>query len=184
MTFSSRSSLAPCKAFTLVELLTVIVIIAILMGLLLPAVNQVRIQANKTKAKGEAIAIVSAVKAFYAEYGKYPSNPASAPNGDQIIGPSNGGLIDVLRATQISSPSWNASNAQNTRGVVYLDAQLVKNPDIPKGGIATKAVTSSGGPVAIGDYIDPLAWAILSRSITAIITSLTQIPLLGFRGRM
>ncbi len=162
MSFSPRSSLASLRAFTLVELLTVIIIIAILMGLLLPAVNQVRIQANKTKAKTEAIALVSAVKGFYAEYGKYPSDPKSTPpTTDQVIGPNNGGLIDVLRATQVNPSSWNtgtigsATPPQNSRGVVYLDVPLVKNPAIPKGGIATAAANTNGIAVAVGDYVDP-----------------------------
>src|SRR5438552_3035429 len=64
-------------AFTLVELLTVIAIIAILMGLLFPAIGIVKEQARKVQAKTDITNIVAAVKQYYTEYGKYPqvANP-------------------------------------------------------------------------------------------------------------
>src|ERR1700733_8577922 len=60
------------SAFTLIELLTVIAIIAILMGLLFPALSVVRDQANKVQAKTAIMGAVAAVKQYYTEYGKYP----------------------------------------------------------------------------------------------------------------
>ncbi len=60
------------RGFTLIELLVVITIIVILMGLLFPAFRGVQDQAKKTQAKNDLTQIVTAVNAFYTEYGKYP----------------------------------------------------------------------------------------------------------------
>ena len=59
-------------AFTLIELLVVIVIIAVLMGLAFPVFSSIQNQAKKTQAKNDLTQIVTAVNAFYTEYGKYP----------------------------------------------------------------------------------------------------------------
>ena len=60
------------RAFTLIELLVVIAIIVILVGLLFPAFKGVQNQARQTQAKNDLTQIVTAVNAFYTEYGKYP----------------------------------------------------------------------------------------------------------------
>ncbi len=81
---SQPSTLNPVRrrgphAFTLIELLVVIAIIAILIGLLFPAFKSVQDQAKKTQAKNDVMQIVTAVNAFYTEYGQYPY---SAQGGD------------------------------------------------------------------------------------------------------
>src|SRR4030095_8619261 len=60
------------EAFTLIELLVVIAIIAMLIGLLFPAFRAVQDQAKRTQAKNDLTQIVTAVNAYYTEYGKYP----------------------------------------------------------------------------------------------------------------
>ncbi len=59
-------------AFTLIELLVVITIIAILMALLFPAFKGVQDQAKRTQAKNDMAQVVTAVNAYYTEYGKMP----------------------------------------------------------------------------------------------------------------
>ena len=58
--------------FTLIELLVVITIIIILMGLLFPAFRGAQDQAKKAQAKNDLVQIVTAINAFYTEYGQYP----------------------------------------------------------------------------------------------------------------
>ena len=132
--YSSR----PCfGAFTLIELLVVIVIIAILMGLAFPAFQAVQNQARKTQAKNDLVQIVSAVNAFYTEYGKYP-----LVTTDTIYGPAgpatNDALFNVLRAK-------NA--AENARQVIFISPSDAKDPNAPRSGIGTTTGT--------GQFFDP-----------------------------
>src|SRR2546425_12968038 len=90
--YPSRGGLS---AFTLIELLVVIAIIIILIGFLFPAFRGVQDQAKRTQAKNDLTQIVTAVNAFYTEYGKYPLATA-----DTIyLGASNAALFNELRAT-------------------------------------------------------------------------------------
>lgn len=78
-------------AFTLIEMLVVISIIAILMGLAFPAFQSVQNSAKRTQAKNDITQIVTAVNAFYTEYGRYPVLAGNATgtydekNNDQLF---------------------------------------------------------------------------------------------------
>ncbi len=72
-------------AFTLIELLVVIAIIAILIGLSVPAYQGVQNTARKTQAKNDLVQIVTAVNAFYTEYGKYPMHGRDGPIATMLL---------------------------------------------------------------------------------------------------
>ncbi len=72
-----------CKkyGFTLVELLTVLAIIALLAGILIPSLTMVRNIARETKQKAQLAAIDQALMAFRSDYGDYPpSGPRDQTN--------------------------------------------------------------------------------------------------------
>src|SRR5258708_2278346 len=58
--------------FTLVEMMVVVVIIAILAGLILPAIQAARIRANEARVVSEISGLASGIAAFKAKYGVEP----------------------------------------------------------------------------------------------------------------
>ena len=69
--------------FTVVEILTVVTIIAILLGVLIPALSMVRNFAKETKQKAQIAGIELALLAFRNDYGDYPpsdNNLLTSPN--------------------------------------------------------------------------------------------------------
>src|SRR5437588_8977437 len=98
------------KAFTLIELLVVIAIISVLLGLAFPVFQGVLDRAKKVQAKNDLTQIVTAVSAFYTEYGKYPVVTDDTPIAD------NSDLFYSLRSV---SAGANGSNVINTRQIVF-----------------------------------------------------------------
>ena len=62
------------KAFTIIELLTVMSIIVILIGLLVPALNSVRRYATKVKQKAQFNAITDGLEMFRNDFEEYPDS--------------------------------------------------------------------------------------------------------------
>jgi prepilin-type N-terminal cleavage/methylation domain-containing protein len=127
------------EGFTLIELLVVITIIVVLMGLLFPAFRGVQDQAKKTQAKNDLAQIVTAVNAYYTEYGKYPITATI----DTTLGPggsptSNETLFNPLRGLDL---------ALNPRQIVFLSPPDAKDAANPRSGIGTTTST--------GQYFDP-----------------------------
>src|SRR5437773_7998877 len=110
----------PHRAFTLIELLVVIATIGILLGVAVPSLFSVYERARKTQAKNDLTQIVTAVNAFYTEYGKYPLATSDAYI-TATTRPSNADLFYTLRAQPLG---LNGSNVANPRQIVYISPRI------------------------------------------------------------
>jgi len=127
-------------AFTLIELLIVITVIAILMALLFPAFRGVQEQAKSTQARNDVTQIVTAVTAYYTEYGKYPmSNDLTDITVNGLNGNTNDKLFNGLRGQD---------GSVNPKNIVFLSPPTVKDNNNPRSGISDTN----------GQYYDP--WGI------------------------
>ena len=73
-------------AFTIVELLTVMSIIVILIGLLVPALNQVKRYAYEVKQRAQLKSIDTAIELFNSEFDGYPDSDRFDPDGVEYCG--------------------------------------------------------------------------------------------------
>ena len=121
----------PQHAFTLVELLVVIGIIAILAGLLLPALSRVRAAGDRTRTVALVSGLANAIERYYSDFHAYPGPLSNSQVGNGI-------------ASGISGLS-NVSGTQNL--VLGLCGGLWNN-----GGTIAFDVNRIGrGPVALVD---------------------------------
>jgi prepilin-type N-terminal cleavage/methylation domain-containing protein len=125
----TKFTIRRATAFTLIELLVVILIIAVLIGLAFPTFQGVQNSARRTQAKNDLVQIVTAVNAFYTEYGRYPT----AETTDVAYGPDgadgNDVVLNELRA--IGTPTLN------TRKIQFISPPDAKDQTNPRGGIKT-----------------------------------------------
>jgi prepilin-type N-terminal cleavage/methylation domain-containing protein len=135
-------------AFTLIELLTVIAIIAVLAGLLFPAISAAMKKAKIARAKSDISSIEGALKSYYTEYGKWPDGNGNS--GDYSWGSWPGGysgyannawLMDVLRSVS-DVDGGNGNFIANPRKIVFLE-------------VPAKSLSPSPKDSNTGDFVDP-----------------------------
>jgi prepilin-type N-terminal cleavage/methylation domain-containing protein len=142
------------RAFTLVELLVVISIIAVLAGLLLPVLARMKGKAKVTLARTEMSNLATAIKAYEAEYNRFPmskntetlaitGNPGAGLNGDVTIGlpplPGTPGdnsevikiLLDIDDQSLGPVKAANFSHARNPRNLVTFHGKPASDSTLP-----------------------------------------------------
>jgi prepilin-type N-terminal cleavage/methylation domain-containing protein len=133
------------RAFTIVELLVVILIIGILVAFSFPAFQGVLDRAKKVQAKNDLTQIVTAVNAYYTEYGKYPivSSVADVTFTGTSTGSSNAALFDVLR-NNTSGINGATVTSLNPRQIVFVQPSVVQNTSRPMSGVVSNGSTGAG----------------------------------------
>jgi prepilin-type N-terminal cleavage/methylation domain-containing protein len=127
------------RAFTLIEMLVVIAIIAILAGILLPALGGVKRKAKIKIAKSEMNMIVAAIKEYESSYERYPASKpveatSTAVSPDYTFGVGmlasdgrardNSELMEILLdIDRVGGP--NEGHRRNPKKLVLLHAKQV-----------------------------------------------------------
>jgi prepilin-type N-terminal cleavage/methylation domain-containing protein len=148
----SRVTRRPRAAFTIVELLTVIAIIAILAAMLLPVLSRAKIAAQKKQATVEISQIVGAIQQYDSVYGRFPVSPndqALAGTGDFTCGGTGYDVSGVnplwtlgvtnnaevmailLDTTNTAVTSVNMNHQKNPQQTIFLNPKMSGDTNSP-----------------------------------------------------
>ena len=163
----SEGGRRPRAAFTLVELLTVIAIIAILAAMLLPALARVKVLAQKKQARLEIDQIANAILKYDSDYGRFPVSSAAqtaagtndftyggvfqTPAGPLTVGTpvsgnilSNSEVIAILMDNTSLANGVNTNHIRNPQQTIFLNPKMSSydpsQPGPPAGGVDVNGV--------------------------------------------
>jgi prepilin-type N-terminal cleavage/methylation domain-containing protein len=134
--------------FTLIELLVVIAIIAVLIGLLLPAIQKVRETANRAQCQNNLKQLGIALINFQGTYGKFPQ-----PRG--VYSYETGNLTEwkgwpYKLLAFIEQDNLQSACEANFPGNVYTNVKLFQCPSDPRAGQDGRDATYSFGQTTAG----------------------------------
>ncbi|MEN3943256.1 prepilin-type N-terminal cleavage/methylation domain-containing protein [Prosthecobacter sp. SYSU 5D2] len=120
---------AAYRGFTLIELLVVIVIIAILVGLAVPAYNTVMGKAQTLKIKATLKDIQVAVGHYRTEYNRFPIDPNDLGGGESDIEPflTDGSTHPTINILMANVDTSGASTNMNPKQIKFLDLPFARN---------------------------------------------------------
>ena len=153
------------KGFSLVEILTVVAIIAILAGMLLGVGKHIKTQADEKLTAGQIEVLVSALEQYYETFSDFPFDAGvvylQADFEDDFVDTSSSETITVTAGTPEDS-YWSSSalyyfldKGPNSRRLIdTLTDTLISNKD--ESGIALRIEIPTGNtPIDLVRFIDP-----------------------------
>lgn len=158
---SARAARHPSRArgaaaFTVLELLTVMAILAILLAILLPSLGAARRSADRVRTKALFAQWVSAIEAFRRAYGTYPAFDASGlVNGGVEVGDSGNHVFhDTLAGKRRDGGplfSNSPAAAQNPRRIAF---QQFADSDFDADGLLCDATRNVSIAVLVDRNLD------------------------------
>jgi prepilin-type N-terminal cleavage/methylation domain-containing protein/prepilin-type processing-associated H-X9-DG protein len=128
------------RGFTLIELLVVIAIIAVLIGLLLPAVQKVREAAARLQCSNNLKQLGLALHGFHDANGGFPPGKVEIPPGGKVIHTWTPYVLPYIEQENLYRQyrfdrSWDnaATNDANPGGVGQVELKLFLCPSAPTG---------------------------------------------------
>jgi prepilin-type N-terminal cleavage/methylation domain-containing protein len=140
------------NAFTLIELLVVIAIIAILIGLLLPAVQKVREAAARMQCSNNLKQIALGVHNYESTYGQVPPMSIPLGNGTGVRGSIMVALMPYIEQENLYKQ--HAALNGVTQGVAQTSVKTYLCPSDPYSstGQASSTLNGTAGTFAVSDY--------------------------------
>jgi len=122
------------KSFTLIELITVMAIIALLVGILMPALWGARQTAQKAQAKVMISSLSSALQAYYNEYGSLPVTSGGAvPGPDALDQDQRYRLFEILTGRDVTMDGTMAG--ANPRRITFVSSYKAADISVPAVGV-------------------------------------------------
>jgi prepilin-type N-terminal cleavage/methylation domain-containing protein len=111
-------------AFTLIELLIVITIIAVLIGISFPAYQGIQERAKKVQAQNDLTQMVTGINAFYTEYGQYPCSAQPGDDSRDFFGGDD--TTQAKLFTDLRGIQGLTDTALNPRVIAYVQPPVSK----------------------------------------------------------
>ncbi len=157
------------SGFTLVEMLVVISIIAVLVAILFPVFKTARNKATMTQCSAKLVQLVTQLKAYRADHGKYPPSPIYSATETMYIGGFSALYPDFI-------DSWDALVCPGDRRIDHMKAEAKDRRYSSYNGDVTDPATSwaLANVTYNGNGYDADGWELATPEVTTLPTWLSS----------